>query len=87
MSDFKRVKILRDAKSYTNEHNWDGTTSQLLQSHIEKCRECYVNTKNAAEHIKEKIPELRTRVQSLLDSIEGCKDPNIYTRVATSLNE
>ena len=49
----KWIKILRDAKTYVNEKKWDGTTSQLLQSHIEKCRECYVDIENAAEHIKE----------------------------------
>jgi hypothetical protein len=58
----KWVKILRDAKTYVNERKWDGTTSQLLQSHVEKCRECYVDIENAAEHIKEQIPEPRTRV-------------------------
>jgi len=45
-------EILRDAKTYVNEKKWDGTTGQLMQSHIEKCRECYVDIKNAAEHIK-----------------------------------
>jgi hypothetical protein len=83
----KWVKILRDAKTYVNERKWDGTTSQLLQSHVEKCRECYVDIENAAEHIKEQIPEPRTRVQSLLDSIEGCKDPNVCARVAAISNE
>ena len=58
----KLVKILRDAKAYVNERKWDGTTSQLLQSHIEKCRECYVDIKNATEHIKEQILEPRMRV-------------------------
>ena len=83
----KWVKILRDAKTYVNEKKWDGTTGQLMQSHIEKCRECYVDIENAAEHIKEQIPAPRTRVQSLLDSIEGCKDPNVCARVAAISNE
>ena len=48
----KWVKILRDAKTYVNERKWDGTTSELLQSHIEKCRES-VDIENVAEHIKE----------------------------------
>ena len=58
-----------------------------MQSPLEKCRECYVDTKNATEHIKEHIPEPCTRVQSLLNSIEGCKDPNVRARVAAISNE
>ena len=42
-----------------------------MQSHIEKCRQCYVDIENATEHIKEQIPAPRTRVQSLLDLIKG----------------
>ena len=32
------VNILWYAKTYVNERKWDGTTSYLLQAHIEKCR-------------------------------------------------
>ena len=35
----KWVRILRDSKTYVNERKLDGTTSYLLQAHIEKCRE------------------------------------------------
>ena len=81
------IKIIRDAKTYVNEQKWDGTTSYLLQSHVEKCRECYVDIENASEHITEQIPKARTRVQSLLDSVKGCTDPNICARVADISNE
>ena len=64
----KWIKILRDAKTYVNERKWDGTTSYLLQSHVEKCRECYVDIENASEHITEQIPNARTRLQSLSKS-------------------
>ena len=63
----KWVKILRDAKTYVNERNWDGTTSYLLQAHIEKCRECYVDIDNVSEHVTEQVPNPRTLVQSLFD--------------------
>ena len=78
----KRVKILRGAKIYVNERKLDGTTSHLLQAHIEKCRECYLDIKNASEHVTKQVPNTRTRVQSLIYSIEGCTDPNICARVA-----
>ena len=84
---YKWVKILRDAKTYFNEREWDGTTSYLLQSHVEKCREFYVDIENASEHITEQIPNARTRVQILLDSVEGCTDPKNCARVAAISNE
>ena len=83
----KQIKILRDAKTYVNERKWDGATSYLLQSHFQKCRECYVDIQNASEQITEQIPNARTRVQSLLDSVEGCTDPKICARVAAISNE
>ena len=78
----KWIKILRTAKTYVNEAKWDGQTSQLLQSHIERIRESYVDIENAAQHVKEQIPDPRTRVQSLIDSIEGCTDAKVCARVA-----
>ena len=53
----------------------------------EKCRECYVDIENASEQITEQTPNARTRVKSLLDSVEGCTDPNIFARVAAISNE
>ena len=81
------VKILQDANIYVNERKWHGTTSYLLQAHIEKFRECYVDIENESEHVTEQVPNPRTQVQSLLDLIEGCTDPNICARVAAVSNE
>ena len=82
----KWIKILHDANNYVNGQKWDGTTRYLLQSHIDKCRECYLDIENASEHITEQIPNSRTRVQSLLDSVEGFTDPNICAIVASISN-
>ena len=57
-----------------------------LKSHIDKCREAYVSIDTAALHVTEQLPNERTRVQSLLDSINGWTDPKICTRVA-SIND
>ena len=59
-----------------------GATIYLLQAHIVKCREFYVDIKNASEHVTEQVPNPRTRVQSPLNSIEGCTNPNIFAIVA-----
>ena len=83
----KWFKILRDAKTYVNERKWGGTTSYLLQAHIEKCRGCYVDIENASERVTEQVSNTCTQVQSILDSIEGCTDPNICARVAVMTNE
>ena len=83
----KWVKVLRDTKTYVNERKWYGTTSYLLQAHIEKCRECYVDMENESENVTGQVPNPRTRVQSLLDSIKGCTDHKICARVAAVSNE
>ena len=83
---YKWVKILRDAITYVNERKRDGATIYLLQAHIGKCRECYVDIKNESEHVIEQVPNPHTRVQILLNSIEGCTDPKICARVAAVSN-
>ena len=83
----KLVKILWYAKTYVNERKWDVTTSYLMQSQIEKFREFYVEIENASEHVTGQVPNTCTRVQSLLDSIEGCTDTNIFARVAEMSNK
>ena len=83
----KWVKILQDAKTYVNERKWDGTTSYILQAHIENFRECYVDIDNTSEHVTGQVPNPRTRVQSILNSIEGCTGPNICARFAAVSNE
>ena len=84
---YKWVKILRDAITYVNEMIRDGATIYLLQAHIVKYREFYVDIENESEHVTEQVPNPRTQVQSLLDLIEGCTDPNICARVAAVSNE
>ena len=46
-----------------------------------------MDIENAYEHVTEQVPNPRIRVQILLDSIEGCTNPNICARVATVSNE
>ena len=65
-----------------NTAKWNGSTSITLEDHIDKCREAYVSIKTAAMHVNEQVPNERMRVQSLLDSIDGCTDPKICSRVA-----
>ena len=46
-----------------------------------------MDIENASEHITEHVPNPLMRVQSLLNSIEGCTDPTICAIVAAVSNE
>ena len=78
----KWVSLLRDAKKYISQGKWDGKTSMTLESHVAKIRQYYVDIETAAEHVDEQLPNGRTRVQSFLDSIEGCQDADVAARRA-----
>ena len=58
-----------------------------MQAHIEWCRESYVDWETALLHVPDQVPIKQTRVQSLLDSIDGCTDPKVCTRLAAIYNE
>lgn len=74
--------VLRTAKDYINNRKWDGTTAITMEAHIEKCRSCYVDWETAAQHVPDQVPEARTRVKSLLDSMENCQDGKVVARIA-----
>ena len=46
-----------------------------------------MDSNNASEHVTEQVKNPRTRVQSLLNSIEGFTDPKICARVAAVSND
>ena len=74
--------VLRTAKDYINNRKWDGTPAITMEAHIEKCRSCYVDWETAAQHVPDQVPEARSRVKSLLDSMENCQDGKVAARVA-----
>ena len=78
----KWQQILSEAKTYVNTAKCNCTTSMTLESRIDKCCEDYSSIETAALHVTEQLPNERTRVQSLLDSIDDCTDPKIFSRVA-----
>ena len=43
----KWTLILRHASEYVTQRKWDGTTGYTLQSHVDKCRDCYVEIETA----------------------------------------
>jgi hypothetical protein len=78
----KWTQILRDASEYVNQRKWDGTTWYTLQSHVDQCRDSYVEIETAAQYIPHQVPLPSTRVTNLSNSIEPCVDPNIAARRA-----
>ena len=82
----KWIAILRTAKEYVNNRKWDGTTATMMQTHIERCCESYVDWETASLHVPDQVPIERTRVQRLLDSMDGCTDPKVCARLAAISN-
>ena len=78
----KWTLILRHASEYVTQRKWDGTTGYTLQSHVDKCRDCYVEIETAVQYVPYQVPLPSTRVTNLLNSIETCVDPNIAARRA-----
>ena len=70
-----------------NSRKWDGTTTTTIQAHIERCREYYVDWETASLHVPDQVPIEQTRVQSLLDSMDGCTDTKVCARLAAISNE
>ena len=61
---------------------WTGTSSVTLKRHIDLHRKSFVDMQEAGTHVKHQIPEERTRVTYLLDSIGPCKDPEVLSGAA-----
>ena len=70
-----------------NNSKWDGTTATTMQAHIERCCKSYVDWETASLHVTDQVPIEQTRVQSLLDSMDGCTDPKVCARLADISNE
>ena len=66
--------MLRTVKDYINNRKWDRATAITMEAHIERCRSCNVDWETAAQHVPDQVPEDRTKVRSLLDSMENCHD-------------
>ena len=58
-----------------------------MQSHVKRYRADYVDIATSAMHIPEQVSNQRTRVQSLIDSIDACQDSKICAWVASVTNE
>ena len=58
-----------------------------MQAQIERYGESCVDWETASLHVPDQVPIEWTRVQSLLDSMDGCNDPKVCARLASISNE
>ena len=69
--------MLKQAKDYVQNMKWDGTTNYTLASHVNKCRDSYVNWGVAAQYIPDQVPNDQIKVYNFLESIKDCVNPDI----------
>ena len=72
---------IREAEGYMKTATWTGTTSVRLDQHLNKHRMMNVQLSEASEHVAFQMPNERTRVTYVLDSIKS-KDPEVLSGVA-----
>ena len=51
--------------------NWTGTTAYTLEKHIDRHRAAFVSLSEATDYVSHQIPNNRTRVGYLIDSIDS----------------
>jgi hypothetical protein len=61
---------------------WKGNGNITLAKHANKHRYAYISLETCALHVDYQLPNERTRVKYLLDSIRGCNDPGVQARIA-----
>ena len=72
---------IREAEDYLNNRKWTGTSSVTLEHHIDKHRTSFIIISEAREHVTHQLPEERTRVTNLINSITS-KDSDVVAALA-----
>ena len=62
-------------------HKWTGTTAHTLEKHIDRHRAAFVSFSEATNHVSHQIPNNRTRICYLIDSIDS-KDAEVLSGLA-----
>jgi hypothetical protein len=61
---------------------WKGNGSITLAKHSNKHRNAFISLETCAMHVDYQLPNERTRVKYLLDSIRTCNDAGVQARIA-----
>ena len=75
-------KVLKDSETYMTQAEYTGTTSLTFANHADKHRTGFVNLTEAAVHVPYQVPNERTRVTHLLDSLK-CQDAEFLASVTS----
>jgi hypothetical protein len=62
---------------------WKGNGSVTLSKHATKHRNAFISLETCSLHVDYQIPNERTRVKYLLDSIRACTVPGVQARIAS----
>jgi hypothetical protein len=68
--------------AFLTSHIWKGNGNVTLAKHAAKHRNSYISLETCALHVAYQLPNERTRVKYLLNSIRGCNDPGVQARIA-----
>jgi hypothetical protein len=74
-------KLIREAELYLKTKTWDGRGGITLVKHTTRHRKSYLDLEDANYHVPTQLPNNRSRVTYLLDSIT-CKDPDMLAAIA-----
>ena len=84
--DDKWDRLIETAENYINKRKWDGSGSLTLESHIDRLKSAYIDLEAAKDHVPYVCPTDRTRVKTLLSSLDACTDPGMQAVMATIKN-
>lgn len=64
-------KRIKDAEAILSGREWTGTGNITLEAHLDKHRTAFIAITEASSHVRYQVPDGRTRVTKLLDSIKS----------------
>jgi hypothetical protein len=68
--------------TFLTSHIWKGNGNITLAKHCQKHRQAFIDLETSAAHVGQQLPNNRTRVMYVMDSIWGCNDPAVQARIA-----
>lgn len=72
---------IKENDDFVKARTWNGQTTTSLEVHIDGHRNAHVALTEASHHVDFQLPNERTRVTNLLDSIK-CVDPTLLAAIA-----
>ena len=74
-------KLVKEAETILQTRKWTGTTNVTLAQHMGKHRQAFITLTECAEHLPVNVPNERSRVTHLMESIQST-DPTVLAALA-----